>query len=175
VVREGAAKVLADLKAAGVRARLDDRDSLRTGAKHYEWERKGTPVRIEFGPRDAKAGTCMVIRRDEKGKSAMPTAGLGASVAALLETIQSDMLARARKMRDDRTFAVDDYAKFKTDLEAGGFFRMRWCESGACEARVKEETKATIRVLPLDEPDDAGPCIACGKPAPRRAVFARAY
>jgi prolyl-tRNA synthetase len=176
LVREGAAAMLADLRAAGVRARVDDREHLRPGAKHYEWERRGAPVRIEFGPRDAKAGTCVLVRRDVKGKNPAPVAGLGAAVAALLGTIQSDMLARARALMAEKTFTTDDYASFRADLEArGGFFRMRWCGDAACEARVKEETKATIRCLPLDEPDDAGPCAACGKAAPRRAVFARAY
>jgi prolyl-tRNA synthetase len=175
-VRDGAASMLADLRAAGVRARLDDRDHLRPGAKHYEWERRGTPVRIEYGPRDARAGSCVVVRRDEKGKAPAPVAGLGAAVGALLERIQGDLLARARKWRDERTFACDEYSRFRTEIEAHpGFYRMRWCGSAACEAQVKAETKATIRCLPLDEPDDAGPCVVCAAAAPRRAVFARAY
>ncbi len=176
IVREGAAAMLADLRAAGVRARIDDRDNVRTGAKHYEWERRGVPLRIEFGPRDAKAGTCVVARRDVKGKNPLPVAGLGAAVAALLETVQGDMLARARAFMAEKTFTTDDYGAFKAAMEAtGGFHRMRWCGDSACEARVKEETKATIRCLPLGEPDDAGACAACGKTAPRRAIFARAY
>jgi prolyl-tRNA synthetase len=175
-VRDGASAMVSDLAASGVRVRLDDRDNLRTGAKHYEWERKGTPVRIEFGPRDAKAGTCVVVRRDVKGKSPEQVAGLGGRVASLLETIQKEMFDRARAWRDEKTHACDDYEAFKTKIEADpGFYRMRWCESGDCEAKIKNETKATIRCLPLGEPDDAGPCIACGAKAPRRAVFARAY
>jgi prolyl-tRNA synthetase len=175
-VKDGAEAMLADLKAAGVRARVDDRDNLRPGAKHYEWERKGTPVRIEFGPRDAKAGTCVLVRRDVKGKNPAPVAGLGKSVAALLETIQGDMLARARKWRDERTYACDDYARFKTDIEAKpGFYDMRWCEAGECEAKVKDETKATIRCIPLDAEKDPGPCVVCGRPSAKRVIWARSY
>jgi len=175
-VREGSARIVADLKAAGVRVRLDDRENLRPGAKHYEWERRGVPIRIEFGPRDAKAGTCVVVRRDEKGKSPAPVEGLGKPIAALLSKIQGEMLARARKWRDERTHACDDYAGFKGEIDANpGFYRMRWCGSAACEASVKNETKATIRCLPLDEPDDSGPCVVCGASAPGRAVFARSY
>ena len=175
-VREGSARMLADLKAAGVGARIDDRDHLRPGAKHYEWERRGVPVRIEFGPRDAKAGTCVLARRDLPGKTPTKLEALGSAVAALMETIQREMLERARKWRDDRTYASDDYAVFKRDIEAKpGFHRMRWCEDPDCEGLVKGETKATVRCPPLGEPDDPGPCAVCGKPAPRRAIFARAY
>jgi prolyl-tRNA synthetase len=175
-VREGAAAMLADLRAAGVRARLDDRDNLRPGAKHYEWERRGTPVRIEFGPRDAKAGTCVIVRRDVAGKSPAPVAGLGKAVAALLGTIQGEMLARARTWRDERTFSLDDYGAFRTEIEAHpGFYRMRWCGSAECETKVKDETKATIRCIPLDGAADAGACVVCGKPSERRVIWARAY
>jgi prolyl-tRNA synthetase len=175
-VREGAARMVADLKAAGVRVRLDDREHLRTGAKHYEWERRGVPVRIEFGPRDAKTGSCVVVRRDQPGKNPMPTAGLGQAVAALLETIQGDLLARARARMVERTYGGDDYGVFKREIEEKpGFYRMRWCESPDCESLVKNETKATIRCIPLDAPEDPGPCVVCGKPAPRRVIWARAY
>jgi prolyl-tRNA synthetase len=175
-VRDGSGRMLADLRAAGVRARLDDRDNLRPGAKHYEWERRGVPVRIEFGPRDAKAGTCVLVRRDVPGKTPAKVEGLGVAVGALLETIQREMFERARKWRDERTYACDDYGRFKADIETKpGFYRMRWCEDPDCESTVKDETKATIRCLPLEEPDDAGPCVFCGKPSPRRAVFARSY
>jgi prolyl-tRNA synthetase len=175
-VREGAAAMLADLRAAGVRARVDDRDNLRPGAKHYDWERRGVPVRIEFGPRDAKAGTCVVVRRDVRGKNPAPVAGIGAAVAALLETVQGEMLARARKWMGERTYACDDYGRFRTEIETKpGFYRMRWCESGECEAKVKDETKATIRCIPLDGAADPGACVVCGKAAPRRVIWARSY
>jgi prolyl-tRNA synthetase len=175
-VADGAAAMLADLRAAGVRARVDDREHLRPGAKHYDGERRGIPVRIEFGPRDAKAGTCVVVRRDVKGKNPLPVAGIGASVASLLVTIQREMLERARSLLDARTYPCDDYAAFRKDIEAKpGFYRMRWCEAGECEAKVKEETKATIRCIPLGEADEPGPCVVCGKGAPRRVVFARSY
>jgi prolyl-tRNA synthetase len=175
-VRDGAAAMLADLRAAGVRARVDDREHLRPGAKHYEWERRGVPVRIEFGPRDAKAGSCVLVRRDVKGKNPAPVAGLGKAVAALLTTIQGEMLERARRWRDERTYACDDYAGFRKGIEEKpGFYRMRWCESPGCEAKVKDETKATIRCIPLDAAPDAGPCVVCGKPAPHRVIWARAY
>jgi prolyl-tRNA synthetase len=174
-VAAGVERMRADLKAAGLRVRVDDRDNLRPGAKHYEWERRGVPLRVEFGPRDAAAGTCVVARRDTGTKSPDRVEGLASRVAALLDAMHGDMLAKARAFRDARTFAEDDYASFRTRIEGGGFFRMRWCGGAACEAKVKDETKATIRLLPFGEPDDAGPCAACGAPAPRRAVFARAY
>jgi prolyl-tRNA synthetase len=174
-VQDGVTAMATSLRAAGVRVRVDDRDHVRPGAKHFEWERKGVPLRIEYGPRDAKAGQCVVARRDTGVKTPMPVEGLAVALPALLETIQGEMLARAREWRDRRIVVEDDYAAFKTAIENGGFFRMRWCGAGACEAKIKEATRATIRLLPVGEPSDPGPCIHCAQPAERRAVFARAY
>ncbi len=174
-VKTGLDRMAAELKAAGIRLKVDTRDNLRPGAKHYEWERRGVPVRVEFGPRDAAQGTCVLVRRDEKTKAPARLEGLARTVADLLDVVQASMLKKARGWRDARTRVLDDYDCFKKDVEGGGFFRMRWCGDAKCEERVKEETKATIRVLPFDEPDDSGPCAVCAITAPRRAVFARAY
>jgi len=164
------------LRGAGVKVKADTRDNLRPGAKFFEWEKKGVPVRLEYGARDKADGTVVVKRRDTGEKQVVPIGELASVVPQLLCTIQGDMLARARKWRDERSFSVDSYDEFTTRIEGGGFFHMRWCGDAACEARVKEETKATIRCLPHGAEADPGPCVVCGSPAEGvRAIFARAY
>jgi prolyl-tRNA synthetase len=172
-------RIAASLVKAGVRAKADLRDNLRPGAKFFEWEKKGVPVRLALGPRDLAGGMIEMKRRtnpDPKAKEAVPLLTLTTAVPAVLDEIQKALLERARQLRASRTFSVDSYDEFKGGIEGGGFFHLRWCGAAACEAKVKEETKATIRCIPLDGADDAGPCAVCGSPASgRRAVFARNY
>jgi len=114
---------------------------------------------------------------DPKAKEMVPLAGLGAFVGeTVLPQIQQHLYVRAKDLRAARTFTTDSYDDFKSRIDAGGFFHMRWCGSAACEAKVKEETKATIRCIPFDGDADAGPCAICGAAATgKRAVFARSY
>ena len=106
----------------------------------------------------------------------MPIASLATAVPKILEEIQRGLIERAVELRRSRSFSLDSYAEFKTRVEDGGFFSMRWCGNPACEAKTKEETKATIRCIPLDAESDPGPCVVCGAASvARRAVFARSY
>ena len=97
------------------------------------------------------------------------------NIKNMLEQFQKDLFERARSFRDNQSYYMDDYATFKKQIEKGGFYYMHWCESPECEAKVKEETKATIRCIPLDAKEEEGTCIYCGKPSHRRVIFARAY
>jgi prolyl-tRNA synthetase len=164
---------------------VDDDETKQPGWKFHELELLGIPVRIELGPRDLEKGTCVITRRDDGQKQFVPLSEAPAKVAAMLESLQRDLLDRARKFRDENTFRVDSYDEFKRRIEEGGFFQATWCQSKECEAKVKEETKATIRCLPLDADfnmhRESGKCMACGNTAAGagehnvRAVFARAY
>jgi prolyl-tRNA synthetase len=173
----GDAKAMSDaLVAAGVRAKADLRDNLRPGEKFFEWEKKGVPVRIEYGARDKAAGTCVVARRDTGVKTPMPVASLATEVPKLLVEIQAALLAKATAFRDSHIHDVETYDELKARIDEGGFFRMRFCGDRAIEARIKEETRATIRCYPLDGQPDPGPCAVTGQPVTGvRAIFARSY
>ncbi|HXI03530.1 MAG TPA: proline--tRNA ligase [Candidatus Saccharimonadales bacterium] len=175
-VLEAAAGIKKSLEARGIRVRLDDRDGLRPGFKFAEWELKGVPLRLELGPRDLEAGQVTAVKRHNRDKRPVPIASLESAVTPLLEEIQQDLFDAALARREAATFDVDDYAKFREMIESpGGFLRCPWCGSAECEAKIKEETKATIRCIPLDAPEEKGACLVCGKDSPRRVVFARAY
>jgi prolyl-tRNA synthetase len=165
------------LKHAGVRVKVDDRDSIRPGAKFFEWERKGVPLRVELGPRDLDAGQVVVGRRDTGEKLTLDLDDAASKLRALLTTVQDDLFAKALKLREDNIRDCDDYQEFvKLNTEIGGWFNMRWCGSPTCEAEIKTETQATMRVIPFKYEPDPGPCIKCGADAPgKRAVFAKSY
>ncbi len=155
---------------------VDARDNVTPGWKFTEHEVKGVPVRIEIGPRDVEAEQVVVVRRDTGAKAPMPMAAVGEGVPRVLDDIQSALFAAANARMDQFSYPVDDYREFQAKIEEpGGFLYAHWCGDGACERRVAEETKATIRCIPLGAPLDAGPCIACGKPATMRVPFAKAY
>ncbi len=171
-------KIVEQLKSAGVdRVRVDSRDSVRPGAKFFEWERKGVPLRVEIGPRDLDGNQLICSRRDTSEKLTLGLDEAAATMATLLTTIQDDLFAKALKLREDNTRDCDDYAEFtKLNDEIGGFFNMRWCGSAECEEQIKNETQATLRVMPFKYEVDPGPCIKCGTQADsKRAVFARSY
>jgi prolyl-tRNA synthetase len=138
---------------------------------------KGVPLRIEVGPRDVEKGQVVLARRDRpgrEGKVSVPLNELPARVPNLLEDIQLTLLERARLFLAENTAEPTTYAGFKTAV-AEGFARAYWCGDEDCEARIQEETQATTRCIPLDQPPEAGHCILCGKPAEEIAIFARAY
>ena len=172
------------LKDHAVRVHIDARDNMSPGAKYYEWERKGVPLRMEIGPRDVQNGQVVLVRRlvteGQERKLLLSDGDAVNGMHELLDAIQASMLAAARARRDAATHRESiDYDTFRERIESeGGFFFAGWCGDAACETRVKEETKATIRVLPDAEfrseraPDS---CMVCGRPATAEVVWARAY
>lgn len=175
-VVEAAAGILKTLKAQGLRARVDDREGLRPGFKFTEWEMKGVPVRLELGPRDLDAGQVMSVKRHNREKKPLPIPSLDVSIPPLLEEVQKNLFDAALERREKATRNVDDYEEFKQVVESpGGFLRCHWCGSAECEEQVKNETKATIRCIPMEAPGEGGACLACGKSSDRRVIFARAY
>lgn len=158
-----------------VRLRLDDREGLTPGFKFNDWEMRGVPVRIEIGPRDVAAERVTLARRDRVGeKETVPLAGLAERLPALLEDVQRSLFERARRFREEHTAYPQDYAELVQAVEQG-FAWAWWCGSGECEAKVKEETKATTRCIPLQQPEGTGRCVVCGDKAHQQVVFARAY
>ena len=159
------------------RYRVDTRDNLTPGFKYSEWEVKGVPVRVEVGPKDVQKGTVAVARRDRpgrEGKSFVPQEGLTERLAALLEEIQQALYDRARCFLNEHIVDVASYAEFCERIE-GNFVRCYWDGTDDDEGRVKEETKATIRIIPFDQPDVEGRCMLTGRPTRRQVIFARAY
>jgi prolyl-tRNA synthetase len=171
------------LRQEGVRVHIDARDNLSPGAKYYEWERKGVPLRVEIGPRDVSKQQLVLVKRvtaeGEDRKEFLDEALALASIPERLREIQRALLEAAQKRQAASTYRVSEYEPFKKMVaEKGGFYFAGWCGSAECESRVKEETKATIRVLPLEEfRTDPAPerCLVCGEAARHEAVWARAY
>ncbi len=163
-----------------LRVTVDDREGVKPGAKYYEWEMRGVPLRLEIGPKDLEKGSVFSARRDTRAKAALPMAGLPATVAALLETIQGDLLAAAKARREANSHRnVTSYAQFKEIMEGpGGFVYAGWNGDPAIEAKVKEETKATIRVIPDPEfrsVEAPTTCLVTGEPAKHEVIWAKAY
>jgi prolyl-tRNA synthetase len=172
---DAASRVAERLKAVGISVRLDERD-LNPGFKFHEWEVAGVPLRIELGPRDMKKDSVVCVKRTNRSKSFVSMDDLEQEVPRLLEEIQGEMLEAARQRRDAMTFAVDDYQEFKARIDdTGGFLLAHWCGSPECEERVQQETKATIRCLAFEQPEEPGRCLVCAGESSKRAHFARAY
>ena len=163
-----------------LRVHVDARDGMRSGAKYYEWELRGVPLRLELGPKDLEKQSVFSARRDTRAKAAIPMAGVAASVAQLLATIQADLFAAAKARREAATHRGDiSYDRFKEIMEGpGGFVYTGWNGDPAIEARVKEETKATIRCIPDAEfrsPNAPKTCMVTGQPAKHEVVWSKAY
>jgi prolyl-tRNA synthetase len=160
----------------GIRAKVDARD-MKPGPKYYEWERKGVPLRLEIGPRDVKQGSVFAAVRTGGKKQAMTLEGLGAAVREKLTAFQADLLERATAARDVRIFRPDSYEAMKEVLDGGGFFLVPWHDDAAAEAKIKEETRATIRCYPVHGQAEAEgrTCFYSGRAATHMALFARAY
>jgi prolyl-tRNA synthetase len=156
--------------------KIDDRDTYRPGWKFNEWEQQGVPIRIEIGPKDLQKKQVIVARRDTGEKEPVKMDKLKDSLVSLLEKIQSDLFERARTFREKYSFTCDDYKQFKKEIEEpGGFFYIHWCSSRACEDRLQEETKATIRCIPLEKRIEDGKCLLCGAASKERVIAAKAY
>jgi prolyl-tRNA synthetase len=155
--------------------KYDDADNKRPGFKFADYELKGVPVRLVMGARDLENGTVEVMRRDTLEKETLPLDGIEAHVEQLLQDIQKNIFEKAKAYRDSRIQKVDSYEEFKQKIEEGGFFLCHWDGTAETEARIKEETKATIRCVPFGTPDEEGVDMVTGKPSHRRVLIARAY
>lgn len=169
-------KLKKELEAKGISVKYDNRDTQRPGFKFAEWELKGVPVRIAIGARDLENQTVEVARRDTKEKMVLQMNDLANKVETLLEEIQENIYTKAQAFRADNITKVDTYEEFKKVLETkAGFVSAHWDGTAETEQRIKEETKATIRCIPLNNPLEEGKCILTGKPSTQRVLFAVAY
>ena len=165
------------LKAAGLKVKIDDSDR-SPGYKFAEQEMRGFPMRIEIGPKDIEKGQCVLVRRDTREKTVVSLEDVAAESAKLLDTIQKDMLERARKFRDEHTYEAFDYESFKKTIdEKPGFVKAYWCEDDDCENKIKEDTTATSRCSPLvgGEAPEGATCVCCGRPAKKLIYWGKAY
>jgi prolyl-tRNA synthetase len=171
-------RIFRELKAAGLRLKVDDREGLTPGFKYNDWEMRGVPLRMEIGPKDVEKGSVALARRDipgKAGKSFVSQENLIATVQEMLTTIQAALLERAIAMRDSHIDDPQTYEELKQVVQSGWAFSY-WCESKQCEAKVKEDTKASTRCIPIEgQPEHEGKCIVCGAPAKRKVYFAKAY
>jgi prolyl-tRNA synthetase len=171
-------RVSKELKAAGIRLKVDDREGVTPGFKYNDWEMRGVPLRIEIGPKDVEKNSVALARRDipgREGKTFVPQENLAAAVSDMLVTIQNALLARATAFRDANIHDPKDYAELTQVVQNGWAFSW-WCESAACEAKVKEDTKASTRCIPINgQPGGESTCIVCGQPARRKVYFAKSY
>lgn len=174
-ISEKAEAIAADLRKRGISVKYDNADNKRPGFKFADYELKGVPVRLVIGGRDMENNTIEVMRRDTLGKETVSCDGIDGYVAGLLEEIQKNIFEKARKFRDANIRIADNYGQFKEMIEKGGFILAHWDGTPETEARIKEETKATIRCIPDGFDTTPGVCMVTGKPSARRVLFARAY
>ncbi len=176
LVMEAVARITAGWKGT-LRFKVDSRDNLSPGFKYNEWELKGVPVRIEVGPKDVAKGSVAIARRDvpgREGKSFVPQEGLTERITALLDEMQAGLFQRALKYREERSAFVQSYDELKQQVERG-FAWAYWDGSDEDEKRIQDETRATIRCIPLDQPGTPGACVYTGRATTRQVVFAKAY
>jgi prolyl-tRNA synthetase len=168
--------LMANLKAAGVRAKYDDNDNVRPGFKFAEYEMKGVPVRVTFGARDLENNLVEIARRDTKEKTSISLDGLQDAIVQMLDDVQQNMYAKAKAHQQANITKVDTWDDFvKTLEEKGGFISAHWDGTPETEEAIKTKTKATIRCIPLDNVQEDGVCILSGQPSKERVLFARAY
>jgi prolyl-tRNA synthetase len=176
-VFENAQRLRRELADAGIRVKMDEREGMSPGFKFNDWEMRGVPLRMELGPKDVAKNSVVLARRDrpgKEGKSFVPQQGISAAVSQLLVEIQKSLYDRALAFREANTADPAGYEEFKKAVEKG-FALSWWCGGVACEEKIKEETKATMRCIPLEQPGGSGKCIYCGVSATERAIFAKAY
>ena len=167
--------IIAELKGYGISVKFDDADNKRPGFKFAEYELKGVPVRLAIGARDIENGTVEVMRRDKLEKNIAQLEGIATYVKELLVDIQNNIFKKAFDHREAKTIKVDSYEEFKEKIEEGGFILAHWDGTPETEEKIKEETKATIRCIPLEGDKTPGVCMVTGKPSAQRVIFARSY
>ena len=169
-------EIAKELKSIGIRVKVDDDNQKREGFKFTEYELKGVPIRLAIGPRDLENSQVEMARRDTKEKTTISSDNIAHAIKDTLDDIQENMFAMCKRFRDDRITEVDDYDTFKEVLEnKGGFISAHWDGSTEIEEQIKNETKATIRCIPLNAKEEDGKCIVSGKPSNKRVLFAKAY
>ena len=174
-IREKVDVIVANLKKLGISVKFDDADNRKPGWKFANYELKGVPVRLAMGGRDLENNTIEVMRRDTLEKETVTCDGIETYVQNLLEEIQNNIFQKALKNREQRTITVDTYDEFKEKIEQGYFIMAHWDGTPETEEQVKNDTKATIRCIPLDGDTPPGKCMVTGKPSARRVLFAKAY
>ena len=168
--------IAAALRDKGISVKIDDRDNVRPGFKFAEYELKGVPVRLAMGGRDLENGTIELVRRDTLEKQTVSQEGLVERIEGLMTEIQENIYKKALDYRESMITKVDTWEEFKRVLdEKGGFLLAHWDGTVETEVAIKEATKATIRCIPVDAPDEEGVCVFSGKPSHRRVLFARSY
>jgi len=176
IIAEKVEPLVTELRAKGISVKFDKRDTHKPGFKFNEYELKGVPVRLAIGQRDLENGTYEIARRDTLQKETVPADEVIAKIEFLMEDIQRTIYKKAFDYREDHITKVDSYAEFKKVLEEkGGFISAHWDGTMQTEDRIKEETKATIRCIPIDVMEEGGSCMVTGKPSPHRVLFAKAY
>ncbi|GHT76312.1 proline--tRNA ligase [Bacteroidia bacterium] len=175
LIDERAEKIIQELKALGIRVKYDNSDNKKPGWKFAEYELKGIPVRLAMGARDLENGTIEIARRDTLTKETVSVEGIAGYIQQLLEDIQQNIFQKALDFRVKHTITVDTYAEFKEKIEEGGFILAHWDGTPETEELIKDETKATIRCIPLDGDKTPGQCMVTGRPSTQRVIFARAY
>jgi prolyl-tRNA synthetase len=174
-ISEKVEPLVSELKSAGISVKYDDSDNQRSAWKFAEYELRGVPVRLGIGMRDLESGTIEVARRDTLSKETKPLDGIVEYVKSLLDEIQKSIYDHAMQFREENTFPVDTWEEFKDQIEKGGFILAHWDGTPETEERIKDETKATIRCIPLNSIEEAGKCVYSGKESAKRVLFARAY
>lgn len=175
-ISEKVTEIVKNLKAKGISVKYDDRSTQKPGWKFNEYEFKGVPVRLAIGPRDLENGTVEVARRDTLEKTTYQLTDIEHKISHLLENIQENLYQKAYDFREENTYKVDTWDEFVAQLDGkGGFISAHWDGTPETEQRIKDETKATIRLIPLDGKFEEGKCILTGKPSKQRVIFARSY
>ena len=174
-VLDYAQPIIDELKALGVRVKLDDRENQNPGYKFAEHEAQGVPLRVAVGPRDVENNNVELARRDTLEKNIVSRDGIAEYISELLKTIQDDLYNTAKERMESRTRSVDSYDEFQKEIEKGGFIYAHWDGTAETEEKIKQDTKATIRCIPLEPSDETGTCMVTGEPSERRVLFARAY
>lgn len=174
-ISEKAENIIQDLKKRNITVKYDDRDTHKPGFKFAEWELKGVPVRLAIGPRDLENNTVEVARRDTLEKETLQMTDIGEKIDNLLIQIQDNIFQKALSFRDENTYNVDTWDEFISKIKQGGFVRAHWDGTAETEQIIKDKTKATIRIIPINERTEDGKCILTGNPSKQRVVFAKAY
>ena len=175
VITDKVEPIIKVLQKKGITVKYDDADNRRPGFKFADYELKGVPVRLALGQRDIEDGTVELMRRDTLEKETLPLEGIEDKIEEILEDMQTNLFNKALKQRESRTIEVDSYDEFKKRIEDGVFILAHWDGTPETEEKIKEETKATIRCIPLEGDKTPGKCMVTGKPSKQRVIFARAY